>query len=58
MAMQLMDKNFVHGYVYAAIHSKKSPNAHIGNWFVHVCEQTVSIFVYLNRVSHLETVRK
>ena len=28
-------------------HSKKSSSAHIGNWFVHVREQTVSKFVYL-----------
>ena len=35
-------------------HSKKSSSAHIGNWFVHVREQTVSI----PGVSHLETVRK
>ena len=29
------------------LHSKKSSGAHIGNWFVHVREQTVSKFVYL-----------
>ena len=29
------------------LHSKKSSSAHIGNWFVHVREQTVSKFVYL-----------
>ena len=28
-------------------HSKKSSSAHIGNWFVHIREQTVSKFVYL-----------
>ena len=29
------------------LHSKKSSSAHIGNWCVHVHEQTVSKFVYL-----------
>ena len=28
-------------------HGKKSSSAHIGNWFVHIREQTVSKFVYL-----------
>ena len=30
-----------------ACHGKKSSRVHIGNWFVHVREQTVSKFVYL-----------
>ena len=28
-------------------YSKKSPTIHIGKWFVHKCEQTVSKYVYL-----------
>ena len=32
---------------FVPFHSKKSSSAHIGNWFVHACEQTVSKFVYV-----------